>query len=281
MLIAAACSSDDSGTIATPVAVNDVTTDAPVVVASSSCEDIAALFVTKGSANPGLADPEVAAICVDGNLVIVSNGMPDYTYIETSPGEPAAQNLNFTIPATATVAGETTAVPLLGALGVALNGVPIYGPTEATGGDVLSLVGALSECGSHNGPTGFHIHLFGTSATTDCIFTPAEAAAAPQLLGYAFDGYPIYTGNDFYSSSWQLTDESLFASDTWSAHSYVAGSGDLDECNGLTDANGNYAYYTTSSFPYIIGCYRGVVDLDASGGGVAGIGGGTGGPPQP
>lgn len=279
VLVAVACSSDEATTATTVVADS---TSAPAattgaIAATSSCQDTAASFVTKGSANPALADPVVAATCVDGNLVVTSNGMPDYTYIESSPGSPEAQDLTFTFPAATTTATATTAVPLLGALGVAVNGVPLYGPTEATGGDVLSLVGALSECGSHNGPTGFHIHLFGTSETTDCIFTPAQANDAPQLLGYAFDGYPIYTGNSFYASSWVLTNDSLFASDTWSAHSYVAGSGDLDECNGLTDANGNYAYYTTDAFPYIIGCYRGVVDLDASGGGGAGIGGG--GPP--
>jgi hypothetical protein len=160
-----------------------------------------------------------------------------------------------------------TDVPDLGTAAVALNGVPIYGPTEATGGDVLSLVGALSECGSHNGPTGFHIHQVLTSENTDCLFTPAEVAGTPQLVGYAFDGFPIYTGIDQHTSSWELTDESLFASNTRSAHSYVEGLGDLDQCNGLTDADGNYAYYTTETFPYVIGCYAGVVDVAAAGGG--------------
>lgn len=244
------------------------------VASPGSCAETAALFVTKGSANADLADPLASAVCDGDSIVISSNGIPDYTYIETSPGEPTASDLTFTIPATPSKADASTDVPALGSAAVALNGIPIYGPTEGTGGDVLSLEGALSECGSHNGPTGFHIHLFGTSESTDCMFTPAEAAAAPQLLGYAFDGYPIYTGNDQYTSSWELTDESLFATDTWAAHSYVEGSGDLDQCNGLTDADGNYAYYTTDSFPYVIGCYSGVVDLDTAGGGAGEFGGG-------
>jgi len=83
----------------------------------------------------------------------------------------------------------------------------------------------------------------------------------PILFGYALDGYPIYTGNTQYTSSWFLEDESLFATDTWSAHPSSAGSGDLDECNGRTDENGNYAYYTTDTFPYVMGCFRGVLDL--------------------
>lgn len=264
-------SNDDTAAIASATSGTTSATGAP-----TTCDDVAASFVTAGSANDDLPDPEVDASCDGESVVITSNGIPDYTYIETSPGSPDAVDYTFTIPAIPTFADDTTPVPLLGTAAVAVNGVPIYGPTEGTGGDVLSLEGALSECGSHNGPTGFHIHLFGMSETTDCLFTADEVAEAPQLLGYAFDGFPIYTGNGRYTSSWELSDESLFATDTWSAHTYVEGLGDLDECNGLIDAEGNYAYYTTDTFPYVLGCYSGVVDLDTSGAG--GAGGGPGGP---
>lgn len=241
---------------------------------ASGCEEIAALFGTDGSANPDLTDPESSAVC-DGDMVVISaNAIPDYTYIETSPGPPRAQDLTYTIPAEPAVAAETTDVPLIGSLGVTLAGIPIFGPTEGTGGDVGSLPGILMECGGHNGPTGFHLHVVGTSDTTDCDFSSEELASGPQLLGYAFDGYPIYTGNDQYTPSWELTDDTLFASDTWAAHSYVEGSGDLDECNGRTDENGNYAYYTTDAFPYIIGCFVGEVEIEGPG---AGGGGGPGG----
>ncbi|HUS44316.1 MAG TPA: YHYH protein [Ilumatobacteraceae bacterium] len=238
--------------------------------AGASCDDVAALFVTRGSANADLDDPEVNATCDGNDIVVTSNGIPDYTYIETSPGQPRDQDNTFTIPATPTIADTVTDIPLLGTAAVSLGGIQIFGPTEGTGGDVESLPGILSDCGSHNGPSGFHIHLILTSSDTDCLFTPEEVAAEPQLVGYAFDGFPIYTGIDQYTSSWQLTDESLFATDTWAAHSYVEGSGDLDQCNGRTDADGNYAYYTTATFPYILGCYTGVVDLDAPGGGGGG-----------
>ena len=242
-----------------------------------TCDETAALFAAGSSVNPDLADPESSAVCDGDTIVVTSNGIPDYTYVETSPGSPRANEYVFEIPAEPQLANETTDVPALGTAAVSLTGIPIYGPTEGTGGDVLSL-GNLSDCGSHNGPTGFHIHLFGTSDETDCLFTSDEVAAEPQLLGYALDGYPIYTGNDQYTSSWALTDESLFATDTWVAHSYVEGSGDLDECNGRVDENGDYAYYTTDTFPYVLGCYTGVVDLTAAGGGGGGAGG-PGGPP--
>jgi hypothetical protein len=251
-------------TAGTEPAANDV------VAGSVGCEETASLFVTRGSANVDLDDPEVSASCDGDTVIVTSNGIPDYTYIETSPGQPRDQDNTFVIPATPTMADTVTDIPLLGTAAVSLGGIQIFGPTEGTGGDVESLPGILSDCGSHNGPSGFHIHLILTSAETDCLFTPDEVADEPQLVGYAFDGFPIYTGIDQYTSSWVLTDESLFATDTWAAHTYVEGSGDLDQCNGRTDDDGNYAYYTTATFPYILGCYAGVVDLDAAGGGGAG-----------
>ncbi|MEM7345662.1 MAG: YHYH protein, partial [Chloroflexota bacterium] len=39
------------------------------------------------------------------------------------------------------------------------------------------------------------------------------------------------------------------------------GSGDLDQCNGLTLADGSYAYFATDTFPYFMGCYYGVANL--------------------
>lgn len=278
----AAAEQTDDDTADDDTADDDTADDAAAV--PEGCDAVAALFTVGESMNPDLAEPAASATCDGDSIVVTSNGIPAYTYIETSPGSPNEQDLSTTLPFVPVVAEETTSVALIGPIAITLSGLPIFGPTEGTGGDVLSLAGALSECGSHNGPTGFHLHLLGVSETTDCIFTPEEVAAAPQLLGYAFDGYPIYTGNDQFTSSWELTDASLFATETWAAHSYVEGLGDLDECNGRTDADGNYGYYTTDTFPYVLGCYRGVVELAGGGGGGGGErpgppGGGGGEPP--
>ena len=103
---------------------------------------------------------------------------------------------------------------------------------------------------------------------------PLDASGSP-VIGFAPDGFPIY-GHYFYDtttqglrkaqSSWQtLTlereaplgstdpvpsitthERGLFVAD-WQ---YVAASGDLDECNGMVDAYGNYGYYYTETYPY-------------------------------
>jgi len=95
------------------------------------------------------------------------------------------------------------------------------------------------------------------------------------VIGFAPDGFPIY-GHYFYDresgalkkakSSWRTyeTERETPAGSNISAPSiathtrgifvedwfYQEGSGDLDECNGMTDAYGNYGYYYTEDYPY-------------------------------
>jgi hypothetical protein len=113
------------------------------------------------------------------------------------------------------------------------------------------------------------------------------------VIGFAPDGFPIY-GHYFYDnetqglkkvkSSWKVyTQEretpanSAIQAPSIATHPrgifvedwfYQVGSGDLDECNGMTDAYGNYGYYYTSDYPYGPICMKGEVDssftLDAS-----------------
>lgn len=95
------------------------------------------------------------------------------------------------------------------------------------------------------------------------------------MIGFAPDGFLIY-GHYFYDaasrqlrkakSSWrtytgerQASAGSSKAVPPIATHArgifvedwhYVAGSGDLDECNGMSDAYGKYGYYYTEDYPY-------------------------------
>ena len=101
-----------------------------------------------------------------------------------------------------------------------------------------------------------------------------DSSGSP-VIGFAPDGFPIY-GHYFYDieskalkkakSSWKtFTSEraapagstdpfppiathprGLFVEDWY----YSQGRGDLDECNGMVDAYGNYGYYYTENYPY-------------------------------
>lgn len=277
-VIGSACSSDgttlsvadetptDNTTTDETTTDNNTSTTDEVATVAFTCDEITTKFVTRGSANAELVDPEVSAVCINDTVTVTSNGIPDFPYIQTSPGVPESNIVDYVFPATPTPAEVFTAIPIVGEIGVAINGIPIYGPTEGPGGDVNSRPGGFVECGGHNGPTGYHYHLFDVTGTDYCLFSEADVTPGPQLFGYALDGYPIFSGNTLYRSSYFLSDESLFATDTWSAHTYSAGSGDLDQCNGRVDEDGNYAYYTTDDFPYILGCFRGEVTLNTAGG---------------
>lgn len=103
------------------------------------------------------------------------------------------------------------------------------------------------------------------------------------LIGWAADGFPIYARYGYtaasdagsvvkvVTSSYQLKatpDANRPATTTYAMgtftqdYEYVAGSGDLDECNGRSGVtpefpNGIYHYYATDTFPHLQRCVKG------------------------
>ena len=93
------------------------------------------------------------------------------------------------------------------------------------------------------------------------------------MIGFAADGFPIY--GPFYSdegkvsvarSSFQLKTGmrsggpgGRFDGTYRDDFEYVAGSGDLDECNGM-ERDGQYGYYITQGYPYVMNCFKGKPD---------------------
>ncbi|MFT5223673.1 MAG: hypothetical protein ACI867_001997, partial [Glaciecola sp.] len=73
---------------------------------SFDCASMAAAFTTNGSANAELPEPIAEASCEGDTVTVTANGIPDFTYVETSPGAPTAQDLTFALPGTPVVADE-------------------------------------------------------------------------------------------------------------------------------------------------------------------------------
>ena len=110
-------------------------------------------------------------------------------------------------------------------------------------------------------------------------------STAMTLIGWAADGFPIYaryghtdatdatSATKVMKGSYQLQttpdanrpSTDVYAMGTFQQdYEYVAGSGDLDECNGLTGVtpefpDGTYHYYATDSYPYLQRCVKGEV----------------------
>jgi hypothetical protein len=139
----------------------------------------------------------------DNSITLKSNGTPDhvspywgtgaalyeapYTGQNLNPGKIATQNYSMTLPTNPTEA-STKEATVLGPIGMALNGVPIYNDRE--GGNVpvdSGVLSAFDRAGAHPGPGNtYHYHCTGD-------FTGNDNA---NLIGFLRDGFPIYARKD-------------------------------------------------------------------------------------
>ncbi len=246
----------------------------------------------------GYPDPELSVTCTDDELVVASNGMPNYTFVAMTPNALTEQDHQWTIPLQPEIADSVTEIPLLGTVGFAVNGLPFYGPNEAAFPDPYGdpvYNGIMDDCLGHTGGTGdYHYH----AMLVACLSGDVPEGEPSPIVGFALDGFPIYgpmvcvdaacTQMVELQSAWEtLGDPTTYA---WDANEYVekADAVYLDECNGHVGPNGDYHYHATNSFPYLLGCYTGTPSADAGGGDPTGGGGGPpgggpggGGPPGP
>ncbi|MCG6154591.1 YHYH protein [Rubinisphaera margarita] len=269
---------------------------------------------------PATSDPNVesrVSIKIVGDQrVITANGIPNHrTGRFPNRGNPnpiTAQSHAFRVPANPEVADETT--PLRGMFGIAINGVPFDpGAAEfyATAPDwqYEPLSGAinlgLDFSHAHVQPNGkYHYHGL-PSGLLDRVTMSSEKHS--PLIGWAADGFPIYAVYGYsdaedsssaikkLTSSYQLrkgdrpgdpapdgTYDGTFVND----YEFVAGSGDLDECNGrhaITPEfpDGTYAYFLTEDWPVIPRNFRGTPAEEFSHRGPPPGGRGPGGRPGP
>jgi hypothetical protein len=232
-------------------------------------------------------DPELSVRCTDTEVIVTSNGIPHYRFERITPNALQEQQWEWRFPLHPRAANTPATIPLLGAIGIAVNGLPIYGPNEAERPDPFGDPvhnDILDRCKGHTGGQGdYHNH----TMLVDCLTDDDDPSLPSSVLGFAFDGYPIYgprgcadadcTRLITYQSSWiQTGDPSTYA---WDAHEFRANDAEaqLDRCNGITRPDGSYAYHVTATFPYILGCYHGVATANNRGGGGPGPGDG---PPQ-
>ncbi|SFD27307.1 YHYH protein [Pseudoalteromonas denitrificans] len=132
------------------------------------------------------------------------------------------------------------------ALGVAINGVPIYDYSSQGELDIYNYdansdtvkLGQLDNCGGHAGRgDDYHYH-----ASPDCMLDAMTNKSADAIIGWAYDGYPLYGHTNPDGSQINL--------------------GDLDVCNGQNDNDFGYRYHTSEQAPYIFQCLVGEVDTN-------------------
>lgn len=122
---------------------------------------------------------------------------------------------------------------LRGAIAIAANGIPIFNPLNNRGDDAF-LFGELDEYGGHCGRADdYHYHIAPVHLE--------KTVGKGKPIAYALDGYPIY--------GYEEPDGSPVRN--------------LDALNGHKDANGQYHYHATKTYPYLNGGFYGeVVERD-------------------
>ncbi|OUS01944.1 hypothetical protein A9Q86_04645 [Flavobacteriales bacterium 33_180_T64] len=223
-----------------------------------------------------------------GKRVMITNALPNHGTgnfpRKGNPNTISAQKRTYTFPMSPKYTGKAQWIR---EPGVALNGVKFEpGTAEVvvcdTGEnyrveafqDVINL--GLDFNNAHVQPTGaYHYH-----GSPTALIENFDTGEDLVHIGFAHDGFPIYfSKKGTYKSSYNAVEgnrkgedctyenpmhsmdvsvgghhDGTFTSD----FEYVAGSGDLDECNGIT-IDGEYMYLVTDTFPYVSRCLMGEV----------------------
>lgn len=243
----------------------------------------------------------VLSVCYDNNYIYLrADGMTIDMGQFLNPGAPSAQDYVFSITKTPTAAVSPVAVPTTFTIGVLINGIPAFGNSDATSWSGQSQTN--TQQGQHiwnvdawyaegfTLDTAFAAHpqqdgAYHSHATPFRLYDFPSSNHSP-IVGYAFDGYPIYgpygytsamnsgSGISRMESSYRLrsiTTRHTLADGTTlqpqdygpnvsgthplgeyvEDYEYVAGLGDLDANNGRTCVTpeypgGTYAYFVTT-----------------------------------
>lgn len=259
-----------------------------VALAHPGHENTAAVTISNAS-------PEVS-ITVEGAVRIIrANGIPDHATGEFpgrgNPNRISAQRYEFRMPSSPERAAQPTPVNM-GLFGLAVNGV-VFDPganewwrdDRATGWQYEALGGGrnlgIDTQHAHVQPTGaYHYH----GMPVALLARLTGGAEKMVLLGWAADGFPIY-GPWIPTNTRDATPVTKRARSSYrlktgtrpdgpgGAHDgtyvrdweYIAGAGDLDECNGREGATpefpgGTYYYVLTEEFPFVPRMWRGAPD---------------------
>jgi hypothetical protein len=247
---------------------------------------------------------EVSITINETHLIIDTNGLPNHDFESTLACSQAgdcstAQSYTWSIPRSPVndttgghdstdcpeANGDKECAPERGAVAVAINGVPIFGPEDGPGGDAVAAEhGAYNEdrqpielgiCHGHAAQGGtYHYHADGNcmhwhpengeSIENDYDESTIQAVAQntydgnhSEVIGVAYDGYPIY---GFWGYDDQMNVVEMKSSyklkqgetgyNGIDSYEYVEGFGHLDVCNGHFGPTpdfpqGIYHYHTT------------------------------------
>ena len=230
-----------------------------------------------------------------GKCIFRSNGVPNHDFNDGQQGFPndlTEQSYYYEISASPSFAPAPTELAIGDDNGLMLNGVKI----DLLAAACFGVGDEKTGCGNMNQPWRFdpmfpangfrvdshnaHVQPNGSyhyHGTPNAMFD-ADMPVESPVIGFAADGFPIFGSwfNDDGTirkaqTSYRLREgqrapvsgyatpagdyDGTFRDD----YEYVAGLGDLDQCNGM-QVDGVYGYFITEQYPYIMACLKGQMD---------------------
>jgi len=237
----------------------------------------------------------VDVLAGDSSCELISNAIPNHDFNDASAAfaTPTAElEKSFTLIRNPAMASSNTALSLGSFDAVMLNGVVVdmlaagcFGVGDGRIGcgdlstpwryDPMSPSAGFGTDAhhAHTQPDGrYHYH-------GDPLAMYGSASDVSPVVGFAADGFPIYgpyfdDGTEVRAavSGYSLRSGSRPTDAASPGGSYdgtyvddyeFTDAGDLDECNGMT-VDGQYGYYITGSYPWILRCFHGTVDASFS-----------------
>jgi hypothetical protein len=258
----ASCASPDNPTPvdasvhadAPDVSAPDVTTDRGVTTDTATVPDAASdaapparcAIITESIRAAGFSD-RVSVRCDDRYAYVVSDTYPDHVKMNGITGtndQVPVPAPGYTSPIALAPTRATRPTTIDAALGVAVNGVPIYdyssqGELDPSVYDPrfdTTRIGELDQCNGHSGRgDDYHYH-----ASPTCMIAAMRNRGPGAILGWGFDGYPLY-GNENPDGT-------------------PIPAGALDVCNAQSDPTFGFRYHTSTGHPYIMQCLVGAID---------------------
>lgn len=259
---------------------------------AASCADYADTYsATVADVQNSIEHSANFKISVSGSACeITSNAVPNHDFNATGKfaTKVSEQAQNFTVTTSPEIAKNPTPLSLQYDNAVLLNGVKLdlmaagcFGVGDGFIGcsdmsspyryDPMSKTAnfGTDEHNAHTQPDGtYHYH-----GNPLALFEQTNPDTPSPVIGFAADGFPIfgsYISADGEirkaTSSYQLKsgarsggpggDYDGTYTDDWE---YIAGSGDLDACNGM-EQDGIYGYVVTDSYPHVMACFSGTPD---------------------
>lgn len=176
----------------------------------------------------------------DTGVFPVATNDDAYQY-DRNPNHITQQSIQLALPAQPTASSSPHCVG--GEVGIALTGVPIFNGLDAGGRDAVAHE-IQDSFGGHPQIQGmYHYHHI-----SKVVASLGDTENGMTLVGYAFDGFGIYTDTEFGAT--------LMTSD-------------LDECHGHSHQitwDGEikilYHYHATQDYPYTVSCFHGESTVD-------------------